>query len=151
MTARQARKVLCLPIPKVYAYSPGSNNSVGAEYIIEEKVIGVPLARTWYKWTKESKRAFIPRLVDFEAQLMSVCFQKHGCIYYKKDLEEKGISPHALETRELLSTGPGTTLSLTDEFVLGPLTRMDLWQKERATMNLERGPCKLSQRRSSQC
>jgi len=71
---------------------------------------------------KEFKQAFISQLVNFEAQLMSVCFQKHSCIYYKKNLKEKDISLHALEIRELLLTSSDTTLSLTDEFVLEPLT-----------------------------
>jgi len=144
MTALQVCKVLCLSILKIYVYSSDSNNSVNAKYIIKKKVNGVPLTRTWYKWIKEFKQAFISQLVNFEAQLMSVCFQKHSCIYYKKNLKEKDISLHALEIRELLLTSSDTTLSLTDEFVLEPLTWMNLWQKERVTMNLKRGSCKLS-------
>ena len=151
MTARQARKVLRLPIPGIYAHSSNSENPVGAEYTIEEKAEGVPLARLWYKWTQESKLAFLPELVDFEAQLQSFCFKHHGCIYYRKDLEGKNISLQPLQHRELLSNGPGTVLSLSDEFAVGPLTREDLWRNERAVMHLERGPCKLSQRTLIQC
>jgi hypothetical protein len=90
--------------------------------------------------------ALVAQLVDCESQLMSVCFQKHGCIYFKKDLEEKGVTPQALEARVLLPTGPSEALSSTDEFALGPLSRTILWQNERSTMELERGPCKLFHR-----
>jgi hypothetical protein len=90
--------------------------------------------------------ALVAQLVDYETQLMSICFQKHGCIYFKKDLEEKGVTPQALEARTLLPTGPSEALSSTDEFAFGPLSRTVLWQNGRSTMELERGPCKLSNR-----
>ena len=140
----QIYKKLRLPTAKIYAYSCNPDNPVGAEYIIEEKISGVPLARVWYSWPKESKLALVAQLVECEKQMMSVCFLKHGCIYYKKDLEDKGITAHALEARMLLPTGPSEVLSSTDEFALGPLNRTILWQNERSTMDLERGPCKLS-------
>jgi len=145
----QIHEKLQLPLAKTYAYSPDPGNPVGAEYILEERVRGIPLARVWYSWPRKSKIALITQLVEFEAQLMSVCFQQHGCIYYKKDLEEKGIFPQALEAKALLSAGPGKTLSSTNEFALGPLTRTILWQNKRATMKLDRGPCKLSNRSQS--
>jgi hypothetical protein len=86
----------------------------------------------------------VTQLVDLETKLTSVSFQKHGCIYYRKDLEKKGLRIYDLEARILSPDGSTELLNtaVTDEFVLGPLTEARLWEGERATLNLDRGPCK---------
>lgn len=85
------------------------------------------------------------QLVDFETKLASVSFRRHGCIYYKKDLEKKGLPAYDLEAASLSSDGHTSRLNseITKGFALGPLTEARLWEGERATMNLDRGPCKL--------
>lgn len=120
-------------------------NPVGAEYIIEEKAGGKPLGSLWHQWQIESQLGLVAQLVDFETKLASVSFRRHGCIYYKKDLEKKGLPTYDLEARSLLSDGLTKQINsvLTEEFALGPLTEARLWEHERATMDLDRGPCKL--------
>ena len=68
------------------------------------------------------------QLVDFETQLASVSFRRHGCIYYKKDLKEKGLPADDLEAGPLSSDGPIRRLNsvLTEELALGPLTEAKL-------------------------
>ena len=134
-----------LPVPRIYTYSLDPLNSVGAEYIIEEKAGGKPLGGLWYQWQTESRFGLVTQLVDFETKLTSVSFLRHGCIYYKKDLEKKGLPAYDLEAISLSSGGPvkGLNPALSEEFALGPLTEARLWEGERATMNLDRGPCKL--------
>ena len=135
-----------MPIPRIYAYSLDSLNPVGAEYIIEEKAGGKPLGNLWHQWQTESQLYLVTQLVDFETKLASVSFRRHGCIYYKKDLEQNGLPAYDLEARSLSpdgSTGQFDSV-LTEEFALGPLTEARLWEGERATMNLDRGPCKFT-------
>ncbi|TVY27963.1 Altered inheritance of mitochondria protein, mitochondrial [Lachnellula hyalina] len=136
------RTVLKLPVPRIYAYSADPLNPVGSEYIIEEKAGGKPLGSLWYQWQPESRLDLVTQLVEFETKLASISFQRHGCIYYKKDLEKKGLPPYELEARSLSSDGPTTRLNfvLTEGFAFGPLTEARLWERERATMNLDRGP-----------
>jgi hypothetical protein len=135
---------LKLPTPRIYAYSWDAHNPVGAEYIIEERARGKPLGSLWYQWPTESCFSLVTQLVDLETKLTSVSFQKHGCIYYRKDLEKKGLRIYDLEARILSPDGSTELLNtaVTDEFVLGPLTEARLWEGERATLNLDRGPCK---------
>jgi hypothetical protein len=83
--------------------------------------------------------------VDIEAKLASVLFQKRGCIYYKADLPAKGDPVQNLEA-SISDHGDAPTKlppSLIDKFAIGPLTQAVLWEGERATMALDRGPCKL--------
>ncbi|KAF1953158.1 hypothetical protein CC80DRAFT_420717 [Byssothecium circinans] len=133
------RTVLNLSVPRVYAYSLDPLNPVGAEYVIDEKAKGKPLGSLWYQWQTDSQLDLVAQLVDFETKLTSVSFQRHGCLYYKKDLEGKGDRAFDLEARSQASVDFVKGL-LTDEFALGPLTEAKLWEDGRATMDLDRGP-----------
>lgn len=140
----QARTILDLPIPRIYAYSLDPDNPVGVEYIIEEKARGRPLRSFWHQWEAESQLSLVTQLVDFETKMTSISFRRHGCIYYKKDLEKKGLPTYDLEAELVSSAGSMKSLdpALLEKFALGPLTEARLWEGERASMNLDRGPCK---------
>ena len=133
------------PVPRIYAYSLDPLNPVGAEYIIEEKAEGQPLGTLWHHWKTESKADLVTQLVDLETKLTPVSFQKHGCIYYKKDLENRGLPVQNLDTASPSYDSPAQQLdsASAERFALGPLTEARLWEGERAAMKLDRGPCKL--------
>ncbi|KAG4444105.1 hypothetical protein IFR05_000458 [Cadophora sp. M221] len=126
-TRNFVREVLDFPVPRVHTYSLDPLNPVGSEYIIEEKA-----------------RDLVTELVDLEANLASVPFQGHGCIYYKDDLKTKGVRVQSLEATSNSIGNPSKELDPLHmaKFALGPLSQAVLWQGERATMALERGPWK---------
>ncbi|PVH85726.1 hypothetical protein DL98DRAFT_568045 [Cadophora sp. DSE1049] len=136
------RTVLKLPVPRIHAFSLDSHNPVGAEYIIEEKARGKPLGNFWHQWDTESQIGLVTQLVDFEIKLASVSSRRHGCIYYRKDLVEKGLPTYDLEAKSISTDGTPMQLNSvsTEEFAIGPLTEARLWEGERATMKLDRGP-----------
>ncbi|KAI9839782.1 MAG: Phosphotransferase enzyme [Sclerophora amabilis] len=136
------REVLGLPIPRIYASSSDPSNAVGAEYIIEEKACGQPLGTLWDQWSIESRLDMVSQIVDLERKLTSISFPKHGCIYYKTDLDGKGLDTEDLTT-ELVTTDSLTTKldpSIIKRFTLGPSTDARFWERERAKMCLDRGP-----------
>ncbi|TVY85520.1 Altered inheritance of mitochondrial mitochondria protein [Lachnellula suecica] len=143
-TRQFLRTVLNLPVPRIHAFSLGSDNLVGAEYIIEEKAKGRPLGNLWHHWDTESQIGLVTQLVDFETKLASVSFRRHGCIYYRKDLVKKGLPAYDLEAKSLSTDGTPMQLNSTEEFAIGPLTEARLWEGERATMKLDRGTTPLS-------
>jgi hypothetical protein len=136
--------VLNVPVPQVYAYSLNPLNSVGAEYILEEKARGKLLGGFWYQLDTEIQLGLVSQLVDLEIRLASVSFSRHGCIYFKKDLDKKGLRFYNLDGKLISADGSMETFSTADmdEFVLGPLIEGKLWEDGRATMDLDRGPCK---------
>ncbi|KAF1840342.1 uncharacterized protein K460DRAFT_410935 [Cucurbitaria berberidis CBS 394.84] len=111
-----------MPIPRIYAYSSDPLNPVGAEYIIEER-------------QKENHWG----LVEIETKLTSISFWKHGCIYYRKDLEERKVKSYDLDAKSL-SSGDFLKGNPLEEFAFGPLTEARLWGGEKAAMKLDRGP-----------
>lgn len=140
------RDVLGIPTPRIYASSSDSTNIVGAEYIFEEKSDGKPLGNFWYQWPKEAQLEIIQQVVDIEMKLSSLSFLKHGSIYYKSDLESKGLTYESLAANlfQVDSSSRTLDLSMLNDFAIGPLTDARLWEGEKATMNLDRGPCECS-------
>ncbi|KAI9725786.1 MAG: Phosphotransferase enzyme [Cirrosporium novae-zelandiae] len=135
------REVLNIPIPHIYASSSNSTNSIGTEYIIEEKAIGKPLGSIWYQWSEEEQMHIVQQIVEMENKLASIPFRKHGCIYYKKDLESKGLIVENLKADIVVVNdfsakhGP-----LLEQLVIGPLTERRLWEEKRKEISLDRGP-----------
>jgi hypothetical protein len=137
------RDVLGIPTPRIYASSSNSTNMVGTEYIFEEKSDGKPLGNFWYQWPKKTQLEIIQQVVDIEMKLNSFSFLKHGSIYYKSDLESKGLPCEPLAANMFQADGSlgALGLSIMRDFAIGPLTDVRLWEGEKATMNLDRGPC----------
>jgi hypothetical protein len=121
-------------VPKILAWSSDSKNPVGAEYIIEEKAPGVRLGSLWHQFPREIKLKKITQVAQIENSLTSVCFPKHGCIYFKEDLLElTGVAPD-------LSI-PSVAPEILNCFSIGPLSIPELCSSGRASMDLDRGPC----------
>lgn len=124
-----------IPVPRILAWSCNSaNNLVGAEYIIEEKAPGVRLGSVWDQWPRNLKLQLITQVVGLENKLTSITFDKHGCIYFKRDLrslvgEAEDIHSNAVDDDAL------------EQFSIGPLTTNELWNGTRRDMKLDRGPC----------
>ncbi|KAK0119874.1 Phosphotransferase enzyme [Cadophora gregata] len=141
-TRNFVREVLNFPVPRIHTYSLDPLNPVGVEYIIEEKARGKPLGNLWRYWSRESQLDVVTELVDLEAKLASVSFHSHGCIYYKDDLERKGLRAPSLEATYNSNGNPSKEFDPLHiaKFALGPLSQPVLWEGQRATMALQRGP-----------
>lgn len=123
--------VLEIPIPRILAWSADSNNSVGAEYIIEEKAMGERLGGLWYQWPMDSKLGIISEIVLIEQRLASFAFKISGCIYFEADMP----------SGEKLSTTPALPGPKTEKYRMGPLVTDKLWRDKHVNTNSDRGPC----------
>lgn len=70
----------------------------------------------------------VAQIVEIERKLASISFSKHGCIYYKADLESEGLTAESLTSELLTSESLSTLLNLLSirEFAFGPLTNAQL-------------------------
>ena len=129
------RTRLDIPAPKVFAWASriGSDNPVGAEYIIMEKLEGESLASRWPSLSSKELGEVIKQLADIESRLFSARLSEYGSLYYKEDLEE--------EARKNDSKEPNGAKLLHDQFRTGPIVDRSFWTGERDQMNLDRGPC----------
>ena len=129
------RTRLDIPAPKVFAWASrvGSNNPVGVEYIIMEKMQGDSLASRWLSLSTKELAEVIKQIVDIEARLFSAHFSEYGGLYYNNDLEEE-VRENKLNKSDDLDF-PG------DQFGIGPIANRSFWTEERNQMAIDRGPC----------
>ena len=115
-----------LPVPRVYAYSTDATNPVGSEYIIMEKLPGRPLGDRWFELSDRERLKVLLQLVQFEAKLHAIQLPASGSIYYASDLP---------------SDSPGIAVADSD-LCIGPSAALKWWFAERASLRVDRGPCK---------
>ena len=130
----QVRNVLATPVPRVLAWSSkAQENSVGAEYIIMEKVLGIELEQVWSTMNIKDRFALSKTIAGFQKAWTSVSFKKFGGLYYAKDLvESTGDEPLYVDAN-------GIDI-INERFAIGPSTKREWVDNGRATIDFDRGP-----------
>ncbi|RDW58557.1 Altered inheritance of mitochondria protein [Aspergillus mulundensis] len=116
------RTVLKLPVPKVLGYSATSDNPVGAEYILMERVEGESLSSRWLSLTTDEVKDITTQIANMEKRIFNFHFPAYGSLYYKKDLNGEA------------------QVSTMDDFVIGPVSARQFWHGERSKTEIDRGP-----------
>ncbi|KAJ9374479.1 hypothetical protein DTO282F9_1375 [Paecilomyces variotii] len=119
-----------VPVPKVLGYSPDHTNPVGTEYLLLEKLDGTPLNDQWFTMNNKTRVKIMRQIVDVEKQFMSISLPASGSLYYRRDL---GESEFAI---------PLSEQSASDQIVVGPTAQFEWWYRERALLDVDRGPWK---------
>lgn len=112
-------------------YSPVINNPVGIEYIILEKLPGRPLGERWFSLENKAVVQVMKQLVDIEQRHLCLPLPAAGSLYFQRDLgsDEKFV--------------PLPELSSTDlDIEIGPIASYAWWYRERAGLDIDRGPYK---------
>ncbi|PYI05957.1 kinase-like protein [Aspergillus sclerotiicarbonarius CBS 121057] len=115
-----------IPTPEVYAWCSTKANPIGTEYIIMEKLDGIPLGDKWFTMTPKEQHTLMKQIVEWETRLMSLQFPASGSLYYTKDLSS--------ESRVQLAEPNGMA------FCIGPAAHYSWWHDKRDLLNIDRGP-----------
>jgi len=124
-----------LPIPQIYAWDSSAANSIGAAYMIMEKVEGKELDNSWYDMTMSDRMAVMEKIVHVEKKLFDIQFPVYGSLYFKGLLDPK------IRTVPLSNSD--------DRFCIGPSTEYLWWYQLRNELEVNHGPCKFSLFRES--
>ena len=120
-------------VPKVLAWNSNAANSVGAEYLILEKVAGVPLSEKWDDMSDVDRYKLIERVVEVETELASLRFPAYGSLYFADFLPD-------ISTRWLL----GSAKDPSGSFCIGPPCSRP-WLRagflDNIGREIESGPC----------
>lgn len=109
--------VLKLPVPEVLTYSATSDNPIGAEYILMERVEEESLFSRWLSLTTDEVKDFRTQIADMERKIFDSHFPAYGSLYYKKDLDREPQIP-AVES-----------------FVIGPVSAQQFCHGERSRLS----------------
>ena len=145
-TLEFVREVLDIRAPRVFAWSASATeNPVGAEYIIMEKMSGV---ESYHRWTRIAKGPQVFPLLDgvFDIERSFECapFSQIGSLYFKDDV------PADLRDRPLFRPGslpeddPELYRKLDtakEKYRIGPIADRQWWRSGRSQVTDDHGPC----------
>jgi hypothetical protein len=143
-TRRLLQATCDVPIPDVWDWDFRDRNTVGAEWIVEEKATGEPLRKFWFTMKRKAQLDIVRQIVDLEAKLAFLKFSSHGSIYLRRWLSSKQtsyiqmVSPHAVLNRSSLEYSKG----LWRQYAIGPSTDRKLYRGPGDFTKQFRGPCK---------
>ncbi|KAE8355824.1 kinase-like domain-containing protein [Aspergillus coremiiformis] len=127
-----ARNELCTPVPKVLAWSSkAEDNTVGAEYIIMEKVAGVQLSKVWPTMGFKERFELVKTISTYQKAWMAIPFTHYGSLYYSSDMED---SDGCDLVKGVLS------IPKHHRFAVGPSTGREFLDDGRIALDLDRGP-----------
>lgn len=131
------RDICATTTPRVLAWSSkASENPVGAEYIIMEKVVGMSLSSVWNSLPIDKKTVIFKQISSYQQAWASIKFQQYGSLYYAADVstqvERSPICYRDKDHREVQD----------DRFAVGPNVSRNTVDFGRAQVNFYRGPCK---------
>jgi hypothetical protein len=120
-----------------------------------EEATGTHLGKSWDEMSPDSKLKIMREVVSIEAKMLSVSFSQYvflrfpaayeltliqpisyGSIYFASDAVEGAVPAQitnhvAAELKDYMSK----------TFAVGPSVDRELWNRERSTMEISRGPC----------
>ncbi|KAF3479945.1 phosphotransferase [Arthroderma uncinatum] len=130
-TASEAATMQCLrdslhiPVPRILAYASTTDNPVGAEYIIMERLHGESLGSRWLSFSTAQTADLMTQIAKIEGKIFKFKFPAYGSLYHRRDIPA--------ESRVDFPSEGG-------DFCVGPICKRQFWHGERADMQLDRGP-----------
>lgn len=79
-----------------------------------------------------SRAKIMRQIIGLEKQFMTIPFPASGSLYYRRDLAESQPTIPLSDQSSLLSF---------DQVVVGPTAQYEWWYRERALLDVDRGPC----------
>ncbi|KAJ5248953.1 phosphotransferase enzyme family protein [Penicillium chermesinum] len=127
-----ARKVLETPAPRVHSWnSQAGSHPVGAEFIIMDKIEGIPLSQVWDTLKLPQKLQILLTMTRLQKQWLSVSFSHYGSLYYTEDLQQQPADSYYIKDGKAIRDSG---------FVIGPATGRDWFDAGRLTLDIKKGP-----------
>ncbi|KZT24282.1 hypothetical protein NEOLEDRAFT_1135492 [Neolentinus lepideus HHB14362 ss-1] len=134
------RNVLGVPAPRVLGWSAdATRNSIGAEYIIVERVPGTTFPARWPTLSAEQLDIFLSDLLDIETAFERAPFSQIGSLFFAEDVDPE------LQSRPLFSDQgehrlDARLLAAADKYRVGPLVNEEWWREGRINTQADHGP-----------
>ncbi|KAF8580487.1 hypothetical protein K439DRAFT_298741 [Ramaria rubella] len=71
-----------LPIPRIHAWNSDASNPVGAEYMIMDRIPGIPASMKWDSLSEEDKQNVVSQIAHHLLALFSLRFERAGSLCF---------------------------------------------------------------------
>lgn len=131
-TMRYVRYSTTIPVPRILAYNSSTENELGFEWILMDKLPGCTLLEVWREWGQEEKASVVREVAGYVAQLREkLRFASEGNLYYRRAMEKA-----AKEDIDIRYESVGEF----SHVVIGPIVAPFFFTGRRARMQRNRGP-----------
>ncbi|KAG6057669.1 hypothetical protein E4U17_001090 [Claviceps sp. LM77 group G4] len=135
-TMKFAREVLGTNLPRVLDWSSrAQDTTVGAEFILMERLDGAHLEDVWPEMKIEDRNEVVKAVAAYQKSWASVTFEQYGSLYFAEDY--KGQNAPAL-----VYTDENGRRVEDPRFVIGPSTSREMFDYGRGDIEFDRGPWK---------
>ncbi|MCJ1300282.1 hypothetical protein MMC08_003078 [Hypocenomyce scalaris] len=114
-TTEFVRHTTSIPVPIIYAYDSSTDNKLGLEWMLVEKISGIPIEDTWSDMSYDAQVSLTKQLAQWFHQLSLHTFDEMGSIYMQFTKSEM-------------------------TFYVGAMIDYNLFQGGRLAYNIHRGP-----------
>jgi aminoglycoside phosphotransferase (APT) family kinase protein len=140
-TIEYIRRHSSIPVPRIVAYASSASNELGFEWILMEKIDGVPLDCVWDDMTFNAKMEFTVAFAGYMKQLRELQFPLFGSIYFVDVWNQVGYTPIRLANDHSPSSKAlSGDIGINDSFVIGRTVSMRLFYDKRLLLHAHRGP-----------
>ncbi len=140
-TIEYVRKHSTMPVPRIIAYTSSASNELGYEWILMEKVDGVPLNDVWDIMPFDSKVDLTVEFARFIKQLQACRFPLLGNLYFADIWNQAGYTPILSEYEPAVDVA-NTDIGIDGEFVVGRMVSTRFFRDKRLLLPAHRGPFK---------
>ena len=114
-TTEFVRHATSIPVPTIYAFDSDPNNDLGFEWMLMEKVQGMPLNNAWDTMEFDTKQNLTRKIASWMAELSRLKFNEIGSIFMRHRQSQT-------------------------EFYVGPCIHERLFDGDRLLHEIDRGP-----------
>ena len=169
-TLAYIRKHTSISVPNVVAYDSNHENPLGFEWMLLEKIDGVPLSDVWERMDFKSKTKLSKEIAQTIQQLSNLRFRKIGSLYFSEvqnQLRDRKPSSDSTKTKDSIMAHSRTLFKSSDEadnaldvnkgiqssytevkidqdigakFVVGPIVSPWFFRDKRVLLPADRGP-----------
>lgn len=139
-TIQYVRERSSLPVPRVIAFSSSSSNPLGFEWILMEKVHGVPIDQVWEHMTFDAKMSVVVEFADKIKALLDLRFSLFGNIYFADVWNQVGYTPLLAGKLEAAEDKVDVDIAIGGDYVIGRVVSTDFFRDKRLLLPANRGP-----------
>lgn len=126
-TLRLLKSQTSIPVPRIIASNASADTELKFEWILMERVAGVPLEDVWSSLSWDTKVALVKDVARILAQMSELRYSRIGNLFRIADLLDKSEHPSELD-----ATG--------SSIVVDRIVSMTFFFNERLTLDVPRGP-----------
>ncbi|KAM4057440.1 phosphotransferase enzyme family protein [Hirsutella rhossiliensis] len=108
-TLRYIASHTSVPVPSVSVWNADASNPVGAEYMIMQKIPGVPAFDNWQTLPVDIKESVVVQVAEHLAALFSIRFDKAGSLYCVPSASKSSSSSVSSTASDGYEVGPIVT------------------------------------------